>query len=94
MLDLGEPMFDAVLLTAPIEHVRHVSCCRTIGVAWRQRKLDAVVGEHRVDPIRDADDSGIKIPDLRQGLVNFDRASFLPIPPTNSKSASSRSCSS
>jgi hypothetical protein len=48
MLDLGQAMFDAVLLAVHIEHVRHVSCYRTIGVARRESKLDAVVGEHRV----------------------------------------------
>ena len=48
MLDLGQAMFDAVL-AADIEHVRHVSSCRTISVARREGKLDAIVGEHRVD---------------------------------------------
>jgi len=49
MLDLGQAMFDAVFLAADIEHVRHVSSCRTISVARREGKLDAIVGEHRVD---------------------------------------------
>ncbi len=36
MLDLGQPMFDAILLAAHIEHMCHVSCRRAVGPsAWR-----------------------------------------------------------
>ena len=44
VFDLCQPMLDAVLPATHIEHVRHVSGGRTIGVARRERELNAVVG--------------------------------------------------
>ena len=52
MVDLGEPVLDAVLVASHVEHVGHVSRCRPVGVARRKAELDAVVGEHGVDLIR------------------------------------------
>ena len=49
MLDLGQPMFDAILLAAHIEHMCHVSCRRAVRVARRESELDPIVGENRVD---------------------------------------------
>ena len=40
MLDLGQPMFDPVLLAARIGHMRRVSCGRAVGVARRESELD------------------------------------------------------
>lgn len=51
MADLCEPMLDAVFLAAHFEHVSHKACSWTIGVAWRQAKLDAVVGQEGMDPV-------------------------------------------
>lgn len=48
MPDLGEPVLDAILTTTHIEHVRDVAGGGAIGVAWREGKLDAVVGQHGV----------------------------------------------
>jgi hypothetical protein len=39
MLDLGQPMFDPVLLAAHIEHMRDVSCRWAVRLARRVRKL-------------------------------------------------------
>jgi len=49
MLDLCQPVLDAILLAAHVEHVRHISGCWSIGVAGREGELNAVVGEHGVD---------------------------------------------
>src|SRR5262249_7474985 len=54
MLDLGQPMFDAILLAAQIEHMCHVSCRRAIRVAWWESELDPIVGENRVDLVWDS----------------------------------------
>lgn len=48
MLDLGQPMFDAIFLASHVEHMRHVSCRRTVGIARREGELDPIVGEHRI----------------------------------------------
>lgn len=58
MVDLGEAMFDAVLPTVHREHVADVARRRTVGVAWREAELDAVVGQIRVDPVRYSCDQG------------------------------------
>ena len=56
VLDLGQPMFDPVLPAAHVEYVRHVSRRRAIRVAWREGELNAIVGENRVDLVRDSRD--------------------------------------
>jgi hypothetical protein len=43
--DLGEAVLDAVLLAPHGEHVGHVPSCRSIGIARRKAKLDAIVGQ-------------------------------------------------
>ena len=60
MLDLCEPVLDAVLAAAHVEHVGHVSGCWAIGVARRKRELDAVVGENGVDFVGDGFDQFVK----------------------------------
>lgn len=42
VFDLGEAVFDAVFPAVHVEHVRHVSGCRTICVAWREGELNAM----------------------------------------------------
>ena len=49
MLDLGQPMLNAIFLAAHTEHVCHVSCRRAVCVTRRESELDPVVGENRVD---------------------------------------------
>ena len=49
MLDLGQPVLAAVRAATHIEHMRHAPGCRSICVAWREGKLNAVIGEHSVD---------------------------------------------
>ena len=60
MLDLGQPMFDAIFPAAHIEHMRHVSCRRAVRVARRERELDAVVGENRMDLVGDSRDQSFE----------------------------------
>ena len=40
MFDLGQPMFDPVLLAAHIEHIRHAFCRRAVHIARREGELD------------------------------------------------------
>src|SRR5215470_1643647 len=44
MLDLGQPMFDAILLAAQIEHMCRVSCRRAVRVSWWESELDPIIG--------------------------------------------------
>ena len=60
MVDLGEAMFDAVLPAAHVEHVRDILRGWPVGVAWREPKLDAVVGQHGVDFVWDRGDQGFQ----------------------------------
>jgi len=48
-VDFGEPVFDPMLATSQVEHMRQTSRCGTIHVSRRQPELDAVVGQHRMD---------------------------------------------
>ena len=59
MLNLGQPMFDPVFLASHIEHMCHVSCRRAVRVARRERELDPIVGENRVD-LGDSRDQGFE----------------------------------
>ncbi len=56
MTDLGETVLDAVLLASHVEHVRHISSRWPVGVTWREGELNAVVGKHRMDFVRDGFD--------------------------------------
>ena len=58
MIDLGEAMLDAVLAASPVEHVGHVSSGRSVGVTWSEAKLDALVGQDRVDLVGNGGDQG------------------------------------
>src|SRR6516162_1577563 len=53
MLDLGQPMFDAILLAAQIEHMCRVSCRRAVRVSWWESELGPIIGEDRVDVVWD-----------------------------------------
>src|SRR6516225_7861137 len=54
MLDLGQPMFDANLLAAQIEHMCRVSCRRAVRVSWWESELGPIIGEDRVDVVWDS----------------------------------------
>jgi hypothetical protein len=56
MLHFGQAVLNAVLLVAQIEHVRHVSGGRAVGVSRREGELDPFVGQDGVDPVRDGFD--------------------------------------
>jgi hypothetical protein len=56
-LDLGQPMFDAILLAAHIKHMCRVSCRRAARVARRESELNPIVGENRVDLVGDSRDA-------------------------------------
>ena len=60
MLDLGQPMFDAIFLAAHTEHVCHVSCRRAVCVARRESELDPIVGENRVDLVGNSRDQSFE----------------------------------
>jgi resolvase-like protein len=60
MLDLSQPMFDAILLAAHIEHMCRASCRRTVRVARRESELDPIVGENRVDLVGDSRDQSFE----------------------------------
>ena len=49
VLDLGQSMFDAVLPAPHVEHVRDKGCGRSVGIAWWEGELDAIIGEDGVD---------------------------------------------
>ena len=49
MLDLGQPMLNAILMAAHVKHVRYVLGRWTICVARRKRELNAVVSEYDVN---------------------------------------------
>lgn len=49
MLDFGEPVLDPVVTATDAEHVHHVSGSRPIGVARRERELDAIIGQDGMD---------------------------------------------
>jgi hypothetical protein len=60
MLDLGQPMFDPVLLAAHVEHVCRVSCRRAVRVARWESELDPTVGENCVDLVGDGRDQSFE----------------------------------
>jgi hypothetical protein len=60
MLDLGQPMFDAILLAAHIKHMCRVSCRRAARVARRESELNPIVGENRVDLVGDSRDQSFE----------------------------------
>lgn len=48
MVDLREPVFDAILSASHVDHVDHVSRFWSVGIPRRIAELDAIVGEHCV----------------------------------------------
>ena len=60
MLDLGQSMFDAILLAAQIEHMCRVSCRRAVRVSWWESELDPIIGEDRVDLVWDSRDQSFE----------------------------------
>lgn len=58
VIGLCEAMLDAVLDADAVEHVHPVTGCRSRTVLWGVAELDAIVGEHGVDPVRDGPRQG------------------------------------
>ena len=58
MVGLGQPVLDAMLAAAQIEHVRRKARGWTVGISRRQGELDAIVGEHGVDGVRHSCNQG------------------------------------
>ena len=53
VVGLGQSVFDVVLAAYLIEAVNPVMGCPAISISWQVGDLDAVVGEDRVQPIRE-----------------------------------------
>jgi hypothetical protein len=60
MIRLGEAMFDAVFQAHPVEHMHAVADRRPCAVLDGIAKLDAIIGEHRVDPVWQGFDKGLE----------------------------------
>ena len=60
MLDLGQPMFDAIFPAAHIEHMRRAPCRRAVRVARWEGELDPIVGENCVDLVGDSRDQSFE----------------------------------
>lgn len=60
MLDLDQPMLDAIFPAAHIEHMDRVSCRRAVRVARREGELDPIVGENRMDLVGDSRDQSFE----------------------------------
>ena len=58
MVRFGEPVLDAVFPTAHIEHMGSITRGRAIGISWRERELNAMIGENSVDFVGDSFDEG------------------------------------
>ena len=56
MLDLGKSVLNAVLAAAHVKHMGHVPGRWAIGVARWKRELNAIVGEHGVNFVRNGFD--------------------------------------
>ena len=72
MIALGQPMFDPVLTTGAIERVAAEPGGRTGSVLWQIGELDAIVGEHDLNPAGQGGDKGLQegARGLRIGLVD------------------------
>jgi len=60
MMGLGEAVFDAVTATDAIEGMASEAGCRSLTVPGQIGELDAVVGEHGVDAVRNRFDEGFE----------------------------------
>ena len=60
MVWLGQPVLNAVRITEHVEHMGAPACRRAETVLWQIGELDAVVGEHGVDFVRDRFDQGFE----------------------------------
>ncbi len=58
MVDFGKAMFDAILASAHVAHLRHEPRGWAVGVTRWQPELDAVVSEDGVNPVRHGRDKG------------------------------------
>lgn len=49
MVGLGQPVFDTIRITKHVKHIDAPPCRRPETVLRQVRKLNAVIGKHRVD---------------------------------------------
>ena len=54
MIGLGQAVFNAMGLTTPVKPMDHIPGCRPVPIARRERKLDTVIGQDRVDFVRNS----------------------------------------
>src|ERR1700722_3827033 len=60
MVGFGEAILDAVTATDPVERMAAEQGGGALAVLGQVGKLDAIIGEHGMDPVRDRLDQGIK----------------------------------
>jgi hypothetical protein len=60
MVWLRQPVLDAVRVTEHVEHMGAPACRRSETILWQIGELDAVVGEHGMDFVRDRFDQGFE----------------------------------
>ena len=53
-----QSVLDPIFSAPHIEHVGHIACRRPVGISRRERELNAVIGQHGVDFVRDRLDKG------------------------------------
>ena len=58
MFDFGQPVINAIFLTAHIKHMGEICCRRAIGIARRIGELDAIVGQDGMDFVGNARNQG------------------------------------
>ena len=73
MVDPGAAVLDAILATPHGEHVRDDACGRSIGMARRQPKLDAIISENRVDLVGHGCNQGDQKGRCRHAACLFDQ---------------------
>jgi len=60
MLNLGQPMLDAVFLTTHVKHMRHITSSVPLSVAWRKGEPDPIIGKNGMDFIWNSHDQSFK----------------------------------
>jgi Transposase DDE domain len=60
MIRFGEPVVDAVQKTGPVKRMAAKAGCWSLSILWKISELDAIVGEHGVNPIRNSRDQRLQ----------------------------------
>jgi hypothetical protein len=56
MIRFGEPVVNVVQKTDPVKRMAAKAGCWSLSILWKISELDAIVGEHGVNPIRNSRD--------------------------------------